>query len=95
MIEEHFATYAEDFNTCTLPDSRYYDLDKWEAEMAKKVAKEAKKGRIHDAGNDFHGLQLRIAFLFCRFTSVDNNCTLLDHTVALQQGVCGSGVSVW
>jgi hypothetical protein len=29
---ELFAEYAEDFNTCTLPHEKFYDMEKWEAE---------------------------------------------------------------
>ncbi|KAI9031383.1 hypothetical protein DFJ74DRAFT_702391 [Hyaloraphidium curvatum] len=29
-LREYFAEYAEDFNTCTLPHEKYYDLARWE-----------------------------------------------------------------
>ena len=35
---ELFREYAEDFNTCTLPSDKYYDLEAWEtAEYARKL----------------------------------------------------------
>ena len=35
---ELFREYAEDFNTCTLPADKYYDLEAWEtAEYARKL----------------------------------------------------------
>jgi hypothetical protein len=40
--KELFKTYAEDYNTGTLPHRKYYDMDAYEA---RKAAKAAKKGR--------------------------------------------------
>jgi hypothetical protein len=36
--EKLMEDYMEDFNTCTMPHEKYYDLDKWEKkeEMLKK-----------------------------------------------------------
>ena len=42
-LMEHFATFCEDFNTCTFPHEKYYDLDKWEAEQAEKKKKKLLK----------------------------------------------------
>ncbi len=36
---EYFRTFAEDYNTCTLPHEKFYDLEKWELE--EKARKEA------------------------------------------------------
>lgn len=38
---EHFKTFAEDFNTCTLPDEKYYDLKAWEARQGADAARTA------------------------------------------------------
>ncbi|TNY19832.1 hypothetical protein DMC30DRAFT_353275, partial [Rhodotorula diobovata] len=32
--KEIFLQFMEDFNTCTLPHDKYYDIAKWEKEMA-------------------------------------------------------------
>jgi len=34
--EDFFSMYCEDFNTCTLPDEKYYDVRAWEMKEAKK-----------------------------------------------------------
>ena len=31
-VMEHFKSFAEDYNTCTFPSSKFYNLAKWEAE---------------------------------------------------------------
>ncbi|KAG8467448.1 hypothetical protein KFE25_000764 [Diacronema lutheri] len=36
-LEEHWKTFREDFNTCTLPDKKYYDLRKWTAAQAREA----------------------------------------------------------
>jgi hypothetical protein len=41
-LMEYFRTFAEDFNTCTLPHDKYYDLDAWE--KAEAVAAAARPG---------------------------------------------------
>lgn len=39
---EHFKTFAEDFNTCTLPGGdKYYDLKAWEAREGADAARAA------------------------------------------------------
>eukprot|EP00939_MAST-03C_sp_MAST-3C-sp1_P002600 g2600.t1 len=41
--KEYFKTYAEDYNTVTLPDEKYYDVEKWHRrQTAKRARKEAK-----------------------------------------------------
>lgn len=37
-LNEHFKTYAEDYNTCTLPHEKYYDLEAWEKAQAAGAA---------------------------------------------------------
>ena len=38
---EHFRTFMEDYNTATMPHSKYYNYEAWEmAEYQKKLAKE-------------------------------------------------------
>ena len=40
--KEYFKTYAEDYNTVTLPDEKYYDVEKWHRrQTAKRARKEA------------------------------------------------------
>jgi len=34
--EDYFSMYCEDYNTCTLPDDKYYNIAKWEINEAKK-----------------------------------------------------------
>eukprot|EP00466_Bigelowiella_natans_P010411 jgi/Bigna1/86669/estExt_fgenesh1_pg.C_120201 len=34
--EDFFSMYCEDYNTCTLPDDKYYNLGAWEMREAKK-----------------------------------------------------------
>lgn len=35
-VMEHFQSYAEDFNTATMPNAKYYNLEKWEMEEYKR-----------------------------------------------------------
>mmetsp|Transcript_33446 Transcript_33446/g.38079 ORF Transcript_33446/g.38079 Transcript_33446/m.38079 type:complete len:270 (+) Transcript_33446:3-812(+) len=43
-LQEYFKEYAEDYNTATLPHTKYYDYDKWEMEeYKKKMEKENKR----------------------------------------------------
>ena len=42
--QDLWETFVEDFNTCTLPHKKYYDLRAWEVENhSKKSAKASKK----------------------------------------------------
>ena len=44
------ATFAEDFNTCTLPDKKYYNLEAWEAkQMARSAQARAQEVKAADA----------------------------------------------
>ena len=41
-LKEHFATYVEDFNTCTLPHDKYYNMHAWFAsDMAQRARADA------------------------------------------------------
>lgn len=42
-LEEYRKTFAEDYNTATLPHEKYYDYDKWEMEEYQKQKEESKK----------------------------------------------------
>lgn len=35
-LQNYFAEYAEDYNTCTLPHKKYYDYDAWEMQEYNK-----------------------------------------------------------
>ena len=39
--KELFASYKEDYNTCTLPSLKYVDINMWEREEARKKAEAA------------------------------------------------------
>lgn len=41
--KEMFKEYAEDFNTCTLPHKKYYNLAEWEAKQRRKEAIKGQK----------------------------------------------------
>lgn len=43
-MTEHFETYAEDYNTVTFPDDKYYNLEAWYAKEAQKAARAERKG---------------------------------------------------
>lgn len=34
--EDYFSMYCEDYNTCTLPDEKYYNIRSWEMREASK-----------------------------------------------------------
>jgi len=42
-LGDYFKTFAEDFNTCTMPHEKYYDYDKWEMEQYNKRKQESKQ----------------------------------------------------
>ncbi|OMH85343.1 hypothetical protein AX774_g1098 [Zancudomyces culisetae] len=37
--KKYFRTFIEDYNTCTLPHEKYYDIEKWTSKEAKKKKK--------------------------------------------------------
>mmetsp|Transcript_20434 Transcript_20434/g.70561 ORF Transcript_20434/g.70561 Transcript_20434/m.70561 type:complete len:250 (+) Transcript_20434:411-1160(+) len=54
-LMELFLSYAEDYNTVTLPHEKYIDLDKWEVEERDRAArgeKKRKKGTVQTEFND-------------------------------------------
>mmetsp|Transcript_20439 Transcript_20439/g.53239 ORF Transcript_20439/g.53239 Transcript_20439/m.53239 type:complete len:386 (-) Transcript_20439:30-1187(-) len=55
---ELFREYAEDFNTCTLPSDKYYDLEAWEqAEYARKLRGERSSTKERTVFDDERDLE--------------------------------------
>ena len=48
-LEALFADFCEDFNTCTLPAEKYYDLRAWEAAEAARAGGRGTAPRLSDA----------------------------------------------
>ena len=52
-VSDYFKTFAEDFNTCTMPHMKYYDYEKWEIEEYAKKKKEALEEKGGGIGDEF------------------------------------------
>merc|ERR1719353_1047360 len=61
---ELFTDFVEDFNTATMPDKKFYDLDRWEKKMqARQQMKNIKKAVAMAGITDFNDEKTRAADL--------------------------------
>jgi len=49
---KYFRDYMEDYNTCTFPSKKYYNLEAWEQELRLKASKKRKRSQTDDDEDD-------------------------------------------
>eukprot|EP01016_Furgasonia_blochmanni_P045692 TRINITY_DN6486_c0_g1_i27.p2 TRINITY_DN6486_c0_g1~~TRINITY_DN6486_c0_g1_i27.p2 ORF type:complete len:186 (+),score=22.22 TRINITY_DN6486_c0_g1_i27:83-640(+) len=53
--KKFFEEYVEDYNTCTLPSKKFYDVRRWEMKLQKKLAKKERKRDKKEREKDLGG----------------------------------------